>query len=258
MITIELDCEEDSKDLLIAELWEERCAGITELDGALLAFFNDEARGPELKARFAANRPRVRPVDDEDWLAIAREQLEPMLVGERFFICPEWRDEPTPYGRIRIEVNPGMAFGTGSHETTQLCIEALERHVRPGARALDVGTGSGILCEVALKLGAALAVGCDNDAEAVPIAKHKAANVFIGSVDAAVGGAFDIIVANIAAAPIRELSADLRRCMRSGGVLLLSGFEEEEVAKVIEAFPQMEATVRSKRAWRLVEMAPHA
>jgi ribosomal protein L11 methyltransferase len=139
-----------------------------------------------------------------------------------------------------------------------LCIEALERHVRPGARALDVGTGSGILCEVALKLGAALAVGCDNDAEAVPIAKHKAANAFLGSVDAAAAGAFDIIVANIAAAPIGELSADLRRCMRSGGVLLLSGFEEEEVAKVIEAFPQMEATVRSKRAWRLVEMAPHA
>jgi ribosomal protein L11 methyltransferase len=258
MITIELDCEEEAKDLLIAELWEERCAGITELDGGLLAFFKEDARGPELEARFAANYPRVRPVDDEDWLAIAREQLEPVLVGERFFICPEWRDDPTPEHRIRIAVNPGMAFGTGSHETTQLCIEALERHVLSGSRVLDVGTGSGILCEAARKLGAALAVGCDNDPEAVPIAKQKAPLVFAGSAEAAAGAAFDIIVANIAAAPVRELAAEFRRCLRPAGALLLSGFEEEEIEKVIEAFPGMKAAVRAKRAWRLVEMTPDA
>ena len=258
MITIELDCEEDARDLLIAELWEERCAGITELDGGLLAFFKEDARGPELEARFAANRPRVRSVDDEDWLAVARDQLEPMLVGDRFFICPEWHKDPTPEGRMRIEVNPGMAFGTGSHETTQLCIEALERHVRNGARVLDVGTGSGILCEVADKLGAALAVGCDNDAEAVPIAKQKAPHVFIGSAEAAAAGAFDIIVANIAAAPVRELAAEFRRALRPRGALLLSGFEEVEVAGVTAAFPGMKATVRAKRAWRLVELSAHA
>ena len=258
MITIELDCGEDSRDLLIAELWEEQCAGITELDGALLAYFKDDARGPALAERFAANRPRVRGVNDEDWLSIARQQLGPMLVGEQFFICPEWRDDPTPAGRMRIEVNPGMAFGTGSHETTQLCIEALERHVRPGARVLDVGTGTGILCEAALKLGAAMASGCDNDADAAPIAKQKARNVFIGSADAAAGGAFDIIVANIAAAPVRELAAEFLRCARPGGVLLLSGFEEHEVAGVLAAFPGAHGEVRRKNAWRLVELALHA
>jgi ribosomal protein L11 methyltransferase len=197
-------------------------------------------------------------VDDEDWLAIAREQLEPALVGERFFICPEWRDDATPAGRVRIAVNPGLAFGTGAHETTQLCIEALERRVRPGSRVLDVGTGSGILCEAALKLGATLAAGCDTDADALPIARQKAPLVFCGSADAAAGAAFDIIVANIAAAPIRELAAELRRCLRQGGILLLSGFEEEEAAGVMDAFPGMETRMTGKRTWRLVEASLHA
>jgi ribosomal protein L11 methyltransferase len=253
MIAIELDCDEDAKDLLIAELWDERCAGIMELDGGLLAFFKDDARGPELAARFASNGARLRAVDDEDWLSIARAQLEPAKVGERFFICPEWRDDPTPPGRLRITVNPGLAFGTGAHETTQLCIEALERRVRPDARVLDVGTGSGILCEVAWKLGAGLAAGCDNDPDALPIARQKAPLVFCGSAGAAAGAAVDIIVANIAAAPIRELAGELRRCLRPAGALLLSGFEEEEVAGVVEAFPGMETAVFGKRTWRLVE-----
>jgi ribosomal protein L11 methyltransferase len=254
MIAIELDCEDDAKDLLIADLWEERCAGITELDGGLLAFFKEDARGPELAARFAGRRPRVRPVDDEDWLSMAREQLTPMLVGKRFFICPEWRDDPAPGGRIRIEVNPGMAFGTGSHETTQLCIEALERRVWPGARVLDVGAGSGILCEAARKLGAELAIGCDNDPDAARIARQRIAAVFIGSADAVASGAFDILVANIAAAPVRELAAEFRRCLAPHGVLLLSGFEEADVESVAGAFPGMSKRVEGKRTWRLVEL----
>ena len=258
MITIELDCDQDARDLLIADLWEEGCAGITELDSGLLAFYKDDARGPELAARFATHNARLRPVDDEDWLSVAREQLTPMLVGERFFVCPVWREDPTPEGRMRIEVNAGMAFGTGAHETTQLCMEALERRVRPGVRVLDVGTGTGILCEVALKLGAALAVGCDNDLEAVPITREKIDKVYAGSADAAAAGAFDIIVANIAAAPVRELAAEFRRCLRPGGVLLLSGFEEEEVPPVIQAFDGMEATVSGKGTWRLVEAISHA
>jgi ribosomal protein L11 methyltransferase len=251
MIAIELDCDEEEKDLLIADLWEERCAGITELDGALLVFFKEDGRAEELAERFAERRPRVRPVDAEDWLSVAREQLAPMLVGERFFICPEWRDDPTPEGRIRIVVNPGMAFGTGSHETTQLCLQALERHVRPGARVLDVGTGSGILCEAARRLGAAAAIACDNDAEAAAIARERIGTVFIGSADAVASGSFDIVVANIAAPPISELAPELRR---AAPLLLLSGFEEGEEEGVVAAFPDAKAEVRAKGAWRLVEV----
>src|SRR5436309_2521261 len=142
MYSAEFECTPEDKDLLIAELWERGCRGITELpDSSLRAFFDeipDSFRDADWE-----------PVEEQDWIAYARTMLEPMLVGERFFLVPEWRDDPAPPGRFRIVVNPGMAFGTGFHETTQLCIEALERRVQPGMSVLDVGTGSGILAEAA-------------------------------------------------------------------------------------------------------------
>ena len=116
-----------------------------------------------------------------------------MEVGERFFLVPEWRDDPAPPGRFRIAVNPGMAFGTGVHETTQLCIEALERVVRPGIAVLDVGTGSGILAQAARLLGAAKVYACDID----PVAVAIAGNGFIGSVNAVASAKVDVVVANI-------------------------------------------------------------
>src|ERR1700738_1813831 len=95
--------------------------------------------------------------------------LQPMTVGARFFLVPEWRDDPTPAGRFRIAVNPGQAFGTGVHETTRLCLEAIEEFVRPGSAVLDVGTGSGILARAAALLGAKRVYGCDVDPVAVEI-----------------------------------------------------------------------------------------
>ena len=119
-----------------------RLRGITELsETSLRAFFASDA--PELRAAFDPYGARWEQVEERDWVAVAHARLEPMLVGERFFLVPVWRDDPAPAGRMRIVVNPGMAFGTGAHETTQLCIEALERRLRPGAAVLDVGTGSG-------------------------------------------------------------------------------------------------------------------
>src|SRR6185312_10980629 len=106
----------------------------------------------------------------------ARNLLQPMEVGQRFYLVPEWRDDPAPEGRFRVTVNPGMAFGTGVHETTQLCIEALEDFVQPGMIVLDVGTGSGILATVARLLGAERAIACDND----PIAIEVAQQGFVG------------------------------------------------------------------------------
>ncbi len=103
----------------------------------------------------------ARQEEDRDWVEAAREMLQPMEVGERFFLVPEWRDDPAPAGRFRMVVNPGMAFGTGVHETTRLCLEALERYVRPGMDVLDVGTGSGILARAAGLLGARRVYACD-------------------------------------------------------------------------------------------------
>ena len=123
----------------------------------------------------------------------ARDLLQPMEVGARFYLVPEWRDDPTPAGRFRIEVNPGMAFGTGVHETTRLCLEALEQYLRPGMRVLDVGTGSGILASAAALLGAERVYACDID----PVAVEIAGMGFVGSVDAVAAGAADVVMANI-------------------------------------------------------------
>src|SRR5580700_11245421 len=183
MFSIDLECPQSAgdsakKDLTIAELWEAGCTGIvelpdSELDGAtahMRAFFDDDARAPELQARFGG---QVHPADMRDWVAFAREHLQPMEIGERIFVVPEWRDEATPPGRIRIEVNAGLAFGTGAHETTRLCLEAIERHLKPGMSVVDVGTGSGILAEAAAKLGAGAVYANDNDPEAVAVANEN-------------------------------------------------------------------------------------
>src|SRR5450759_68630 len=118
-----------------------------------------------------------------------------MEVGRRFYLVPEWRDDAAPEGRFRIAVNPGLAFGTGVHETTRLCIEALERHVRPESVVLDVGTGCGLLAQVAELLGARSVVACDTDPVAVEIARTRvrSARLFTGSASAVRPRSADIV-----------------------------------------------------------------
>src|SRR3954451_8180770 len=148
MFSLEIDCDPEDRDLLIAELWEEGSEGIVELSPSLVrAFFDDPADRRALHARFPGAREREE--EQRDWVQSARDLLQPMEVGRRFYLVPEWRDDPAPAGRFRIAVNPGMAFGTGVHETTRLCIEALEEFLQPGMTVLEVGTGSGILAQAA-------------------------------------------------------------------------------------------------------------
>src|SRR3954470_25076909 len=183
MFSLEIDCDPEDRDLLIAELWEQGSAGIAELNALTVrSFFEDTASRSALLAMFPGARLREEEV--RDWVQSARDLLQPMEVGERFFLVPEWRDDPAPEGRFRIVVNPGMAFGTGVHETTRLCLEALEQYLRPGARVLDVGTGSGILAKAAALLGAERVYACDTDSIAVEIAGMG----FVGSVDAVASG----------------------------------------------------------------------
>src|SRR5207253_9228644 len=114
-----------------------------------------------LRARGRGGRERGE--QQHDGLQYARDRMQPMEVGRHFFLVREWRGDPAPPGRRRIAVKPGMAFGTGVHETTRLCIEALEDYMRPGACVLDVGTGSGILARAADLLGAGVVAACDTD-----------------------------------------------------------------------------------------------
>jgi ribosomal protein L11 methyltransferase len=249
MFSLEIDSDPDGRDLLIAELWELGSAGIVELDSRRLrAFFEDTAGRDTLLAKYPGARARTE--EERDWVASARELLQPMEVGRRFFLVPQWRDDPAPAGRFRMEVNPGQAFGTGVHETTRLCLEALEDYVRPGTAVLDVGTGSGILARASRLLGAAPVFACDID----PVAVEIAGEGFVGSADAVASDAVDLVVANISPEAIAALAPDLLRVLRPGGTLLASGFEPHEVETVRACLPEVRE-VRVKGNWALLAAA---
>jgi len=246
MFSLEIECDADDRDLLIAELWEQGSAGMVEMDARhVRAFFDDGAERDALFELFPGASYRVE--EQRDWVQRARDLLQPMEVGARFFLAPEWRDDPAPPGRFRITVNPGMAFGTGVHETTQLSMEALEEFLKPGMRVLDAGTGSGILARAAKLLGAGKVYACDTD----PVAVEIAGDGFVGSVDAVAAGSCDLVVANISPEAIVELAPDLVRVLRPGGVLLASGFELHEVERMKATLPPARE-VRQKGNWALL------
>ena len=211
MFYLRLEVEASATDALIAELWEAGTLGVVEGEGFLEAFFNDS----EVAARFGTPLPAV----ERDWIKETEDAWPPILIGQKFFVVAPWRTEPTPPGRFRLEINPGMQCGTGQHPCTRLCLEAMERIIRPGDRVLDVGTGSGILAIAARMLGAATVVACDIDPDAA-----REAAFFIGSVDAVRSGAFDVVVANISEIVMGELKSELERVAPRR---ILSGFQDD-------------------------------
>jgi ribosomal protein L11 methyltransferase len=252
MFSLEIECGPEDRDFLIAELWERGSSGIVELDALRVRAFFDDSLGLEtLLKMYPGSTPRVE--EERDWVQEARDLLQPMEVGKRFFLVPAWRDDPAPDGRFRITVNPGLAFGTGVHETTRLCMEALEDYIKPGMKMLDVGAGSGILARSAQLLGAGQVYGCDIDETAVEIAgdSGKLERRFVGSVDAVAGGSMDLVVANISPEAAIQLAPDLLRVRREGGVLLVSGLERHEIETVKSTFPAARE-VREKGNWGLI------
>src|SRR3954468_22170834 len=150
MYCVRLEVEPEGVDSLLADLWEAGTCGVVEGNGFVEAFFEDH----EAAASFA--NPTMAA--DRDWVQETEDAGPPILVGEKFFVVAPGRKEPTPPGRFRLEINPGMQCGTGQHPCTRLCLEAMERIIRPGDRVLDVGTGSGILSIAAKMLGASMVV----------------------------------------------------------------------------------------------------
>lgn len=255
MFALDLCFKQEEEEMLAAELWEAGCAGIDmTAAGRLSAFFESTADQTALTRRFAAWNANPRAIEHCDWELEARRSWEPRLVGRSWFLAPDWSDEPTPPGYFRISVNPGLACGTGAHECTRLCLEALERHLRPGIAVLDIGTGSGILAAAAAALGARV-VACDTDPAAVEIARARVPApvcLFAGSASALATGSMDVAVANISAAVCVDLALDLRRVVRAGGVIVVSGFEDHERPAVEAACGAADAAYRENQ-WVLLE-----
>jgi len=203
----------DSSLDLIAELYETGTLGVIEHDGWVEAFFDNR----ETAARFG--EPVEAP--NIDWVQQTQNAWPPLLVGEKLFLAAPWRTEPTPEGRIRLEINPGQQCGTGQHPCTQKCLEAMEQIVKPGDSVLDVGSGSAILSIAAKLLGAGTVIACDIDPEAAT----QEVPFFIGSVDAVRDNAFDVVVANINEEVINTMRDDFERVARKR---ILSGFQDEE------------------------------
>lgn len=180
--------------------------------------------------------------NDEDWLNNWKQYFQPSPVGEKLLIRPTWRKNYDPKGRVVINLDPGLAFGTGTHETTRLCLEVLEKIVKEDTTVLDVGCGSGILGIASLLLGAESAVGVDIDPMAVKTAKENAVlnnvedkfTAIEGNFTEKVSGKFDIVVANIVADAIIFLSQGVKAFMKEDSLYIMSGIIDTRVDEVIE------------------------
>jgi ribosomal protein L11 methyltransferase len=198
----------------------------------------------------AAPTYTTRAVADADWVRLTQSQFEPIHIGKNIWVVPSWHEAPDPDGLI-LEVDPGLAFGTGSHPTTRLCMEWLEAHPAPGRSVLDYGCGSGILAMVARKLGAADVAGVDIDPQAIESARlnaernHCAIDFYVPDdfVASARGASkFDIVVANILSSPLKLMAPMLSGRVAPGGALILSGVlarQAEEVAAAYAPFIQL-------------------
>jgi len=239
----------------------------------VIGFFEGEADGEAIAARVRAAleeereageiRVGVSCLRDEDWAETWKLHFRPLHVADRIWVLPPW--EEAPEGALTVVIEPGMAFGTGGHATTALCleglVEALDR--RPGAAVLDVGCGSGILGIGACRLGARRVVMIDNDPVAVRVARENAEKNGCAAIEVsgtpveAIAERFPIVVANILAVTLIDLAAPIADTVGPGGELLLSGILTRQIDDVVRAYEARGLALRERRTredWALVWM----
>ena len=176
----------------------------------------------------------------EDWSQKWKEKWDVTHVTDKIAVVPDWIDYEPKGNEIVIKLEPGCAFGTGTHQTTQLCMKALEKYLKKGDRVADIGMGSGILSILAKKLGASYVYGCDTDETVIEVAKENAIKngeecVFeLGSADK-IRDKFDFVCANILHFVLAEIMGDLKNIMKDGAYLSLSGILDEKKQMVLDA-----------------------
>lgn len=184
---------------------------------------------------------KIETLEESDWVRITQAQFDPIRISDRLWIVPTWHT-PTDPAAINIALDPGLAFGTGSHPTTRLCLRWLDNNLHGKETVLDYGCGSGILAIAALKLGAASAIGVDVDAQAVQssrdnaIANRVSADFYLP--DGTTLAQYDVVVANILTNPLRALAPLLANATKSGGRIVLSGILAEQANDVMRIYAQ--------------------
>jgi ribosomal protein L11 methyltransferase len=198
---------------------------------------------------------QLRPVADQDWVRLTQSQFEPIHIGKSIWVVPSWHEAPDPNALV-LELDPGLAFGTGSHPTTRLCMEWLETHMTQGATVLDYGCGSGILAMVAKKLGARTVVGIDIDPQAIAAAQDNSARNCCEisyhlpeSLSASAKDArYSVVIANILSIPLKLMAPMLFGKLEAGGSLVLSGILERQADEVCTAYePYLPLNVSATR-----------
>lgn len=250
----------------------DRMAGVTRVK----FYVTDDADGRAQLAEYTRGLDceyTTASLADNDWAYSWQKYYKPLAIGERLYVVPEWeRDNPVPQGRAALYLNPGLTFGTGSHASTQLCLEGVEAHTRAGDRVLDLGCGSGILSIAALCLGAGEAVAVDIDPKAVDVAYENAALNGIGRdrytvragdvlTDRALAeelaqSRYQLVLANIVADVIIPLSAQVPGLLAEGGVFLCSGIIDTRAQEVADALARSGLKItrkREKNGWAALE-----
>ena len=285
---IEIEDEKDFKDFLEnnKQYWDyvdDDLLKEKEGETKVSAYVSDNPAGYEMLTSIKSSMAELKALDEEnefgrletecstlneeDWANNWKKYFHPMGIGEKILIKPEWEELTQDTDRIVFNINPGMTFGTGSHYTTQLCIENLEKYITDGSTMLDLGCGSGILSIISLLLGASCAVAVDIDPNAVDIAYQNAErnnvdkskyHVYAGNIltdeelQSKISGKYDVVAANIVADVIIGLTPKAREYMKDGGVFITSGIIEDRVDDVKAALEQNGFTIvdiKQRKDW---------
>lgn len=219
-------------------------------DESLEAGISDYLRNLQSEALLSSFK-RV-DVPEEDWIRASLDQFKPACFGKRLWICPSWATPPAP-DAVNVLLDPGLAFGTGTHPTTALCLRWLDEHILGGETVMDYGCGSGIIAVAALKLGASLAIGVDYDPQAVDACQMNAKlnalspeQLMVYTPESMPAIYVDVLIANILAKTLIELASELVKCVKSEGHIVLSGIlpdQADDVLKVYAEWFEMDAIV---------------
>ena len=265
---------EDIREVIAQILFEQfSCEGVvieeetfkdfksTGKSNGIIAFFSQLPDLDKVKTAINENitekinfELKLTQIEEKDWSEEWKKQWQPTKISEKIVICPTWREYNAKENEITVNINPGMAFGTGTHETTQLCVRAMEKYMPQNAEIADIGCGSGILAICGVKLGAKNAVAVDIDESVIQIAKDNATlnnvedkiKIFNATASDLIGKTYDFICANILHNVLDDIMNELKQLLKTNGKMVLSGILNEKEQVVLDAIKREKLNITER------------